>query len=971
MKVVVNSRSGRELIKGGLDLADTATVADLQEQIHKRTKKYYPSRQRLTLPIPPGSTQRPTVLHYKKSLKEYTDGNKNELTVIFKDLGPQVSYRTLFFWEYLGPLIIYPLFYYLPVYKFFGYEGKRKHSSCTDLAMPLLRFPMFFRNCAYYWSFGAFIAYFVNHPLYTPVSDLQMKIGFGFGLICQVANFYCHILLRKLRSPDGSGGYQIPRGFLFNIVTCANYTTEIYQWLGYNIATQTVAGYVFMVVAAGIMTNWALGKHRRLKKLFDGKEGRPKYPRRWNFELSIFGIFFSPLRKTTDFTVVTLRSGKSMAGPPPSKGGPATGVVPKKGKNKRKNQRNEEDRTLETDCGNSKVKGDQMEESRGTLEAEQKELPKADCNLDAEFGGNQGDPILESKIEQSAPILESKEDHNADQNFDPIANSGKKTGRDKESDKVKDDIPHAKKEVKFVEEQEEMVSKGVLKPLWERDFRVTDSTNVASVSGTKPIDDPKAAKGVCAEGVYGNANEGKPEMKMDAGADGAARNSGPKIEEKNATGGMKVPLNNGGKNVVQGMGRGQSIRTGVTNNNGSFASLFTADTNKKGGGNAGNAGVAKSSGVMGKEPARDQGQNQTLKQNLRQNTGVRILGTHPGKADFRQNVKGSLGGYKGEEKANLKGKEQEREMKSETVKTEGRKEGKFCDWGGGTGGRGGHNLRGGRNYSMRVNEGRREYENRRKIKSVELSNNFQALRDLDENGRTHKANFDPGDGDSSENERDDPDYTGDESEMSEGSEESSEWGGGNGDESEEREEKGKEVKEGMQKRLGVNGNTDVRLREGRKDVAGWKPDSGKQFTAAAVKKWVILESDVHNILTLGMPDDLIVRAEGCSGMVNCVAGCLAEKCKGLNVVFNSVEGLPKAFMQLLKLEGVPHFVFLPGGDQIGGMRLETRVGTELKQGIGGSSRSADCPQDHECAINHLVAGYSACEQGALCACVLV
>nr|GLL20850.1 very-long-chain enoyl-CoA reductase [Ipomoea trifida] len=303
MKVVVNSRSGRELIKGGLDLADTATVADLQEQIHKRTKKYYPSRQRLTLPIPPGSTQRPTVLHYKKSLKEYTDGNKNELTVIFKDLGPQVSYRTLFFWEYLGPLIIYPLLYYLPVYKFFGYEGKRVMHPAQTYAMYYWCFHYFkriletffvhrfshatsplsnvFRNCAYYWSFGAFIAYFVNHPLYTPVSDLQMKIGFGFGLICQVANFYCHILLRKLRSPDGSGGYQIPRGFLFNIVTCANYTTEIYQWLGYNIATQTVAGYVFMVVAAGIMTNWALGKHRRLKKLFDGKEGRPKYPRRW------------------------------------------------------------------------------------------------------------------------------------------------------------------------------------------------------------------------------------------------------------------------------------------------------------------------------------------------------------------------------------------------------------------------------------------------------------------------------------------------------------------------------------------------------------------------------------------------------------------------------------------------------------------------------------------------------------------
>ncbi|KAL6123709.1 hypothetical protein ACLB2K_076228 [Fragaria x ananassa] len=235
MKVTVVTRSGKELFKGGLELSDSATVADLQEEIHKRSKKFYPSRQRLTLPVQPGSKEKAVVLTSKKSLKDYYSGNSNNLTVVFKDLGPQVEYRTLFFFE----------------------------------------------NCAYYWSFAALMSYYVNHPLYTPVSDLQMKIGFGFGIINQIANFYCHILLRNLRSPDGSGGYQIPRGFLFNIVTCANYTTEIYQWLGFNIATQTVAGYLFAVVAASIMTNWALVKHRRLKKLFDGKDGRPKYPRRW------------------------------------------------------------------------------------------------------------------------------------------------------------------------------------------------------------------------------------------------------------------------------------------------------------------------------------------------------------------------------------------------------------------------------------------------------------------------------------------------------------------------------------------------------------------------------------------------------------------------------------------------------------------------------------------------------------------
>ncbi|CAA6669374.1 unnamed protein product [Spirodela intermedia] len=291
MKVVVVSRSGKEVVKGGIVIKDTALVSDLQEAIYSRAKKFYPSRQRLTLPLPPGSKVKPTVLDPKKGLKEYTEGNADSLTVHPFLLGVP------------GPLVIYPLFYYFNVYKYLGYGGERTMHPAQTLAMYYWCFHYFkrimetffvhrfshatsplsnvFRNCAYYWSFGSYIAFHVNHPLYTPVSDLQMKIAFGFGLVCQVANLYCHLLLRNLRGPSGSGGYVIPQGFLFNIVTCANYTTEIYQWLGFNIATQTVAGYVFLVVAAYIMTNWAFAKHRRLKKLFDGKDGRPKYPRRW------------------------------------------------------------------------------------------------------------------------------------------------------------------------------------------------------------------------------------------------------------------------------------------------------------------------------------------------------------------------------------------------------------------------------------------------------------------------------------------------------------------------------------------------------------------------------------------------------------------------------------------------------------------------------------------------------------------
>ncbi|KDP43244.1 hypothetical protein JCGZ_22796 [Jatropha curcas] len=57
------------------------------------------------------------------------------------------------------------------------------------------------------------------------------------------------------------------------MVTCSNYTTEVYQWLGFNIAMQTVAGYFFLVVASMIMTNWAFANHRQLTKLHLEQQG--------------------------------------------------------------------------------------------------------------------------------------------------------------------------------------------------------------------------------------------------------------------------------------------------------------------------------------------------------------------------------------------------------------------------------------------------------------------------------------------------------------------------------------------------------------------------------------------------------------------------------------------------------------------------------------------------------------------------
>ncbi|DBA68491.1 hypothetical protein WJX79_009354 [Trebouxia sp. C0005] len=305
MILTIETRSGRELISGGVNIAEKATVNDLKQAISQANPKYYPSRQRLTLPPQTGQKSGSPLVD-GKLLSEYSlsEGSK----VVFKDLGTQVGWTTVFFWEYFGPLAVYPLFYFLPGLLYPGLkQAHAKHQvqfwallywefhyakrivetffvhRYSKGSMPIANL---YRNCTYYWVFAAFVSYFINHPLYTPPPVQRSAVALTLAMVCQLCNLRSHLILRNLR-PEGSKEYVIPKGFAFNYITCANYTFEIYGWIFFGVATQTVAAFLFIAAGSFPMSQWALGKHKRLRKMFDGKDGRAKYPTRW--------IVFPPL----------------------------------------------------------------------------------------------------------------------------------------------------------------------------------------------------------------------------------------------------------------------------------------------------------------------------------------------------------------------------------------------------------------------------------------------------------------------------------------------------------------------------------------------------------------------------------------------------------------------------------------------------------------------------------------------------
>lgn len=290
---VLNAKSGK--LVATLDgLSSASTVADIKAAIHKQRKALYPDRQEIR---PQQKAKGAKDSDTLESLNVQSDG-----TVYIKDLGPQIGWSTVFLTEYAGPLLIYAWIYTRP-WLFYGAEAALKpYSLCTDIAVAchtmhyakrlletvfVHRFshstmPIFnlFKNCSYYWGFTAYLAYHINHPLFTPPSLNQVYYCAAAFCVFELGNLSIHVALRNLR-PAGSKERRIPQPtgnpftWLFSLVSCPNYTYEVASWLSFSGLTSCLPALLFCSAGFYQMALWALGKHRNYKKEFkDYPRGR-------------------------------------------------------------------------------------------------------------------------------------------------------------------------------------------------------------------------------------------------------------------------------------------------------------------------------------------------------------------------------------------------------------------------------------------------------------------------------------------------------------------------------------------------------------------------------------------------------------------------------------------------------------------------------------------------------------------------
>ena len=103
------------------------------------------------------------------------------------------------------------------------------------------------------------------------LSDPRFLGGMALFAAGYAINKHSDRVLRNLRAP-GETGHKVPHGGLYRWVSCPNYLGEILEWIGFAIATWSLAGLAFAVWTIANLAPRALDHHRWYRERF------PDYP---------------------------------------------------------------------------------------------------------------------------------------------------------------------------------------------------------------------------------------------------------------------------------------------------------------------------------------------------------------------------------------------------------------------------------------------------------------------------------------------------------------------------------------------------------------------------------------------------------------------------------------------------------------------------------------------------------------------
>ncbi|KAH6996745.1 steroid alpha reductase family protein [Ilyonectria destructans] len=284
----LTNRSPKQPIKKlpeSIELGPDATIEDVKKMIAKEARIGDYNRVGLYDP----STKK--TLKNRRARVVDEEGVASAGEVLVKDLGPQISWQTVFVIEYLGPILIHAAVVAARPYLYKNADGDMSQTQWLTFGMIVLHFvkreyetlfvhkfsantmPFFnvFKNSFFYWAIsGALCAYFIYSPTSLAAqADIPIidALGAALYLFSETGNALVHRYLSSLRSTGGTER-KIPVGYGFGLVTCPNYMFEVLSWVGIILVSRDWTVALFIAIGAAQMFDWAKGKERAYRKEF-------------------------------------------------------------------------------------------------------------------------------------------------------------------------------------------------------------------------------------------------------------------------------------------------------------------------------------------------------------------------------------------------------------------------------------------------------------------------------------------------------------------------------------------------------------------------------------------------------------------------------------------------------------------------------------------------------------------------------
>lgn len=203
-------------------------------------------------------------------------GIPTRLAWILMEAPSSLGFAAFYFWGdhpwQLAPLVLFLMWqsHYFQRSFIFPFLIKTRPGDTTPIMIPVMAIAS---NLVISFLNAAILSWSVLGHDYGNdwLTDPRFIIGALIFIAGYRINRKADAMLAALRKP-GETGYKIPRGWLYERVSCPNYLGEFLVWIGWAIATWSLGGLVFVLWTLANLVPRALQNHRWYHEKF------PDYP---------------------------------------------------------------------------------------------------------------------------------------------------------------------------------------------------------------------------------------------------------------------------------------------------------------------------------------------------------------------------------------------------------------------------------------------------------------------------------------------------------------------------------------------------------------------------------------------------------------------------------------------------------------------------------------------------------------------